>query len=424
VKKISLLILLFAQIAGAQVEYSSGRNSMPGTTTFLADYAGYKSELPGKTRIDVFVQVPYSNISFIKRDDGFHGGFSVTLTFMDEGKNNIIFERNWRERVSTEEFSQTLSRTNFFITYKSYDLAPGKYILKCIVEDTDSRRVATREFPLNVREISPSAGLSDLIIISEIVKDAAGERIIPNVSATVTNKNNSLSFYFDIYSDKQQEIVLEYVLNDLKKDVSLKQEDPRTIKPGVNTITHTINNINFSVGDFILKVILKDLDRKEITSAEKHISSKIAGIPSSIVDLDKAISQMLYIASPEELDYIKDAKEYEERMSRFVSFWEKKKPNQKDDDNPILYEYYRRVEYANKNFKGLGDGWRSDMGMIFITFGPPSSVERHPLDMNSKPYEIWDYNEHNRSFVFLDQTGFGDYRLMDPDFSRWPGYRQ
>jgi len=61
--------------------------------------------------------------------------------------------------------------------------------------------------------------------------------------------------------------------------------------------------------------------------------------------------------------------------------------------------------------------------MVFITFGPPSSVERHPLDMDSKPYEIWQYYELNRSFVFLDQTGFGDYHLVNPDYSSWPGYR-
>ncbi|PKL82154.1 MAG: hypothetical protein CVV24_11610 [Ignavibacteriae bacterium HGW-Ignavibacteriae-3] len=422
-KKIILLILIFAHTLAAQVEYSSSKNNPPGSTNFLVDYAGYKSDVPGKTRIDVFVQVPYSNISFIKKDNEFQGGFSVTLTFMDEGKNNVIFERNWKERVNTKEFSQTLSRSNFFVTFKSYDIAPGKYVVKSMIEDSDSRRIAVKEFPITAREISPAQGLSDIMIISEILQDPAGEKIIPNVSASVTNKDNSLSFFFDLYSEKKQSVVVEYVLNDLKKEVSLKQEDPRTISQGTNTITHTINNVNFSVGDFILTVVLKDLDRKTVASAEKRISSKIAGIPSTIVDMDKAVNQMMYIASPDELDYIKSAKDYEEKMNRFMAFWDKRKPNQKSDDNPILYEYYRRIDYANKNFKGLGEGWRSDMGMIFVTFGPPNAVERHPLDMNSKPYEIWDYNDLNRSFVFLDQTGFGDYRLVDPDFSRWPGFR-
>ncbi|MBA4406382.1 hypothetical protein C0389_03820 [bacterium] len=423
-KKLLLLSFVFVSVLSAQVEYSSEKNAIVSSGNFFVDYAGYKSDIENKTRIDVFVQVPNSNISFIKKDDRFLGGFNVTLTFWDEAKSNIIFERNWKEKVSSDDFNQTLSTSNYFITYKSYDLAPGKYIVKCIVEDSDSRRISAREFPITVREISNSAGLSDLMLISEIVKKSDGEKIIPNISSSVKSKQTTLSFYFDIYSDKKQDVVLEYTLTDLKKNVSLTQEDPQTLQQGTNSFNHTISNTNFSVGNFSLSVKLKDVNREEITSTSKKFISKIEGIPSSINDLDKAIAQMLYIASPAELNYIKDAKELDERFERFLAFWERKKPNLKDEDNPIMNEYYRRVDYANKNFRGFGEGWHSDMGMIFITFGPPSAVERHPLDSNSKPYEIWEYYEQNRSFVFLDQTGFGDYRLVDPDFSRWPGYRQ
>lgn len=419
-----MLSFLFAAILSAQVEYSSGKNSFVHSSGFFVDYAGYKSEIANKTRVDVFVQVPYPSISFTKKDDHFQGGFNVTLTFWDEKKNNIVFESNWKEKLSTDDFSQTLSKSNFFITYKSYDLAPGKYLLRCIVEDSDSRRVSSKEFPLDVREIPSTLGLSDLMVISEIVKNSDGQKIIPNISGTLTSKQTSLSFYFDIYSGTKEDIVLEYTLNDLKKKVSLKQEDPRTILPGTNSIQHTISNAKFSAGDFSISISLKDLNRKEIVFISKNLVSKIEGIPSSIGDLDKAISQLLYIASPAELNYIKEPKDIQDRMDRFMAFWNKKKPNAKDEENPILNEYYRRVEYANKNFKAYGEGWRSDMGMIFITFGPPSYVERHPLDMNSKPYEIWEYSELNRSFIFIDQTGFGEYRLIDPDFSRWPGYRQ
>ncbi len=423
-KKIVLLSFLFGSLLSAQVEYASGKNSFVNSNSFFIDYAGYKSEKANKTRVDVFVQVPYSNISFIKKDDHFQGGFNVTLTFWNGEKNSIIFERNWKEKVATNEFSQTLSKTNFFITYKSYDLQPGKYILKCIIEDSDSRRISSKEFPLNVREIPETLGMSDLMLISEIVKNSEGDKIVPNISGGVTTKHTALSFYFDIYSGKKEDVVLEYSLTDLKSNVSLKQEDPRTIQPGANSIRHTISNAKFSSGVYSLTIALKDSNRKEITSTSKNIISKIEGIPSSINDLDKAIAQMLYIASPGELDFIKEAKELDDKMERFLAFWAKKKPNPKDEENPILNEYYRRVEYANKNFKSFSEGWRSDMGMIFITFGPPSSVERHPLDMNSKPYEIWEYNELSRSFIFIDQTGFGDYRLVDADYSRWPGYRQ
>ncbi len=415
-------MMLIAPILLAQVEYSTSMNS-GNAISFSVDAGGFKSSIPNKTRMDFFVQVPYSSIQFVKKDDGFYANYNITLSFTDESKMNIIFERNWKERVKTTDFKQTLSSENFNLSYKTYDLNPGKYFVKCIVEDSDSRSASSKEIPLIVKQISDSLGVSDLMLVAEYVKDSTGEKIIPNVTASVTNRSTSVSLYFEIYSDKTRDINIEYSLDDLKKSTSFKQMEHLTVNPGTNLIKHTINNVSFSVGGYLLNAVIKDDDWKIITSVEKKIFSKIHGVPLVITNLDKAVEQIVYIASPEELDFIKEAKSYAEKLERFLSFWEKKKPSSKIDDNPILYEYFRRVDYANKHFKGLGEGWRSDMGMIFITFGPPSSVERHPLDSNTKPYEIWDYYELNRSFFFSDQTGFGNYRLVNPDYSRWPGFR-
>ena len=54
------------------------------------------------------------------------------------------------------------------------------------------------------------------------------------------------------------------------------------------------------------------------------------------------------------------------------------------------------------------------MGMVYIIFGEPSEIERHPLEMDTKPYEVWNYFELNREFIFVDYSGFGDYRLITP----------
>ena len=64
------------------------------------------------------------------------------------------------------------------------------------------------------------------------------------------------------------------------------------------------------------------------------------------------------------------------------------------------------------------------MGMVYITLGPPSAVERHPFDMGAKPYEIWEYYHINRSFLFVDNSGFGDYRLSESPYGDWFKYRQ
>jgi GWxTD domain-containing protein len=423
VKKIVLILIALTSVMLAQPE---NRNAtlQENNLLFHIDASAHKSAEPTKTKMDFLAEVPYSSIQFVKKDDGFYGAFEITLSFMDEKKNNVLFEKSWRENIKSADFNQTVSSNNVFFSYRFFDLVPGKYFLKCFVEDLDSKQTAIKDLTLNVKKFSDSLDVSEIVFISEIIKDPAGDRIVPNPSGAVSDKSKSLQFHFEVYSDKEQQVYLEYSLTDFKKEVSFKQEDPQLVKAGANTIIHTINNLSFSVGEYLLKITLKNKDWKEVSSVEKKFQSKIYGIPSSIDDLDKAIDQMKYIALSEELDFIKDEKKYDEKLKKFIAFWDKKKPNPKVEENPIMYEYYRRVEYANKTFKGLSSGWRSDMGMVYITLGPPSNVERHPFESDSKPYEIWQYYELNYTFVFIDQTGFGDYRLYDPDYSRWPGYRQ
>jgi len=422
-KKILAFLLLITFICNAQVEYSGAVNPGGGSLMFYYDAAQVKSPITDKTRFEVYVQVPYSSLSFTKKDASFNASYNVILSLMDEKKENILTEKMWKERITAADFNQTLSNKNFNLGYKYWDLAPGSYILKTTVEDGDSRRTATREMPIKIRAINNNLDISDAFLVSEIIKDSTGEKIILNVSKIVTNKDRSLKFYYIIYSDKAQDVYVEYLLNDLQKGTTFKQLDPRKLIAGKNSISFEMNNTDFSIGNYTLKIVLKDLDWKEIKTIEKNFIAKIHGVPNSISDLDKAVHQLTYIASPAEKDFIEDAKSYDEKMSRFLAFWDKKKPNQKVEENPIMYEYYRRIEYANKNFKGFGEGWKSDMGMIYVTFGPPSNVERHPLDPDSKPYEIWQYYEINRSFIFVDETGFGNYRLYNADYSRWPGYR-
>jgi GWxTD domain-containing protein len=195
------------------------------------------------------------------------------------------------------------------------------------------------------------------------------------------------------------------------------------IAEGTNLINHVIEDPNISLGDYSLYVKLIDEDDKELTSVRKKISSKLPGFPAIVKDLETAVSQMQYIASNEELNYIEDAESYNEMLSRFKDYWKAKDPSPNTPENEVLVEYYRRVAYASKNFESYYDGWKTDMGMIYITLGPPNQVDRHPFDYNSKPYEVWDYYQLNRRFVFVDQTGFGDYRLLDRDYGDWNRYR-
>lgn len=57
----------------------------------------------------------------------------------------------------------------------------------------------------------------------------------------------------------------------------------------------------------------------------------------------------------------------------------------------LIRNYYRRVEEANALFTTYKQGWKNDMGMMYIVFGPPDEVVR------SQESEVWYYLETRES---------------------------
>jgi len=149
----------------------------------------------------------------------------------------------------------------------------------------------------------------------------------------------------------------------------------------------------------------------------------LAGLPATVANIDEAIAQLVYIANPSEIEYMENSETEKDKITRFMAFWKTKDPSPGNDENEVFEEYYGRVNYANEQFTHYREGWQSDRGMVFIILGPPNNIERHPFEYDSKPYETWQYYELNKSFTFLDQTGFGDYRLINREYGDIFRYR-
>ena len=131
-------------------------------------------------------------------------------------------------------------------------------------------------------------------------------------------------------------------------------------------------------------------------------------------DIANAIKQLRSVATQTELDFINAGLSLEEKEARFLDFWKNLDPSPGTERNEAYDQYYSRVNFANQNFKSYTEGWRTDKGMVYIIYGPPFNIERtdqYPSD--TRQYERWTYQD-NRRFIFVDNSGFGDYRLYSP----------
>ncbi|MBT8377850.1 MAG: GWxTD domain-containing protein [Ignavibacteria bacterium] len=405
-------LILFQSSIFSQVEYYT--LSIGTKVKYYQDFLSFLAE-DGKTKLDVFIKVPYPSVQFIKTGQGFEAGYSVTVSIYNEDEDRLITEKIWNEKIVSISFEQTVQESNFNLSHRSFELNPGAYRINTLLTDKDSRAEFSSENILKIKDFSQRPVLSDLMLVEKRTVVEGSNKIIPNVSRDIITEDEGIPLFFELYQDSSSEYKMEYTVSDLEGNEVFNSSEKRKFNKGSNQILYTIDSISLNIGKFIIKAEVKNSDDEVLSSAAKSFMSRWEGVPSTITDLDKAVDQLIYIANPDEISYMEDAKDRNEKTKRFVEFWKKRDKNPSDEYNAIFNEYFSRVAFADENFTSYSlEGWRSDRGMVLIILGIPDNIDRHPFEYYSKPYEVWQYYDLNRSFIFIDNSGFGDYRLS-PD---------
>jgi GWxTD domain-containing protein len=416
---IILISMLCCFSLNAQIEETQENEVVP-ISHFNYEFLNFASKDSGKTRVDEYVQVPYNRIQFVKSGNNFIGSYTISVSVYDSTKNNLVLEKIWNEKITTQDFDQTSSEKNFNLSLRSFDLSPGKYFFQTAVEDQDSRKTVRSGKMFEVRNLSNAYSISDIMIISKRTNEGGKSNILPNITNNVTLQQGTFPIFYEIYSDSSTNVNLKYSLAYDKGENIFQTVVPRKLEEGANQIIYSFVDSTLNIGTYRLSIDVESLKplpgRKDSTllSVNKLFNAELPGVPSIAKDIDEAVDEMVYIATNKEMDYINDAKTKKEKLKRFDKFWKKKDPNPSTEENMVYNQYYGRVAFANEHFSTYIKGWKTDRGMVYITLGPPNTVDRHPFDVDSKPYEVWDYYDLNIQLIFVDETGFGDFRLITP----------
>ena len=86
--------------------------------------------------------------------------------------------------------------------------------------------------------------------------------------------------------------------------------------------------------------------------------------------IDRLVEGLRYLATEEE--YIKMTTSFNKK-ELFDEFWLNNTKSEAKARRSIK-EYFKRVRDANLLFTNYKEGWKTDMGMIYIIYGPPSKV--------------------------------------------------
>jgi len=421
-----LIKIIFMLFLSAGVIYSQTNNSKLYTSSrakYFLDYLNFMDD-DGQSRVDLFIQVPFKEIQFIKSSKGFQGGYSVTVSIYQDDKETLVFEKVWTEKITSSSYKNSVSRENYNLSFRSINLVPGEYFIKTVVTDRESHQEFLSEITFKVQDYSLKPAISDILMSANKKNENDKSKIIPNISRNVSGSKDGLNFFFEVYIDSSIVSNMEFHLTDKNGNVIYSKSKKQTFDETKTQVYYSINDTTLNFGTYLLTVFLKDNDGNQIAIATKPFFSRWVGLPASVKDIDEAIAQTLYIASPSEIEYMEEGETEKEKIMRFLQFWKSKDPSPGNEENQVFEEYFSRVSFANDSFSSYTKGWRSDRGMVFIILGAPDNIERRPFEYDSKPYEVWQYYNLNKNFVFVDRTGFGDYRLNNPMYGDFYRYRK
>jgi GWxTD domain-containing protein len=155
----------------------------------------------------------------------------------------------------------------------------------------------------------------------------------------------------------------------------------------------------------------------DITAGSRHATVVVNVMmlwpdqPESLRDVEYALESLRFITTGQTLDSLRSGS-FESRRNKLEAFWKERDATPATADNPMMTEYYRRVDYAREHFSTLKqrDGTRTDRGKIHILNGPPSRTDRM-LDPVNGFTETWTYDRTRKRFVFLDKNRDGNYTL-------------
>jgi GWxTD domain-containing protein len=409
--EVIFIVLITAINIFAKEEKPAKYNESSDTPFFYYEASAFPLETRDSVRIEITIKVPFDAIQFIKKDTSFVAQYEISITLLDESDAKVA-SRIWTQELSTQSYDETNSQDLFDVNKVTYNVRPSNLMLVIGVLDLDTKKSTYRKKTIDTSKFyTEKITLSNINIVEKEFQNENGTLDqVASVEGTVSDSKPHFNVVFDVLSEGGKGTI-KYSVANMDKKVLFTETINDTFCNGITKKKLAIDRSQLGFAKYQLRIKVK-IGRNE-ANEQRIFQLRWIGMSKLIDDLDLAVDQMRYIANPGVIKDIKNSKD-PQKKEKFIKFWKEKDPSPNTDTNELMNEYYKRVQYSNEHFSGFLEGWKTDMGMIFILFGPPNDIERHPFEIQSKPYEIWYYYEINRTFVFIDESGFGDYRLITP----------
>ena len=404
-----------------------------------ATFKGDKSDY-----IEVYLYAVGSTLEQKNIGPQIQSSIEVTILFKQDG-NIVQFDKFLLNGPLSAEPSD-------FMDLKRYGLSPGKYQMEVTVIDQNKleNQGTFKSDVFKIDYTESKVALSDIQLLTSCKGATEPSAFVKNgyfmepTPFNFYNKNlETLFFYNEIYNTnllEEKTFVVSYSITlDSKlannKEVVIGHKTKKTAENAI--LMMPIDIAPLASGNYILSVHVKDGDQVLAQKAipfqrlnpyvqPKFEESESFDITTTFVeDLSKddliyslrAIMPLISSTDAKILNGILANEDPVKLKSRLFTFWANKDPNKPKE----AYDKYMVVARAvdNQFNSGLGHGFESDRGFIFLKYGRPTNMISVSDEPESAPYEIWFYDQFpftgqsDVKFLFYNPSyAAGQYQLL------------
>lgn len=335
-------------------------------------------------------------------------------------KVNSDFNTSFRKSLTVESTPGTASGESFTVQ-EELIVIPGQFDISVTVSDKSSGKQSSRSASVFIPDPeNPLVNLSAIQLLSKD-DDEPEKTFFPITTYDVPSRMDSIRFVFQVTNQRSKEPLsiksrlirfqadtsIARLMNHREYSVSSLQykgidyEDYKTIASGTRLLSQDGSvYIEFSYpapkrGNYRFEVETLNSDGKLINKA-RDFAIKSPNYPE-IKHIREFAYPLYYLMDSREFERLVAIEDEKQLKSEIDRFWLSHIDDPKTARS-VIELYYNRVEEANKLFSNYKEGWKTDLGMMYILFGPPW-YEYSNLNELSWGY-AYNSNDTSKNFYF------------------------
>lgn len=357
----------------------------------------------------ITLSMPNRDFTFASESDGYRARYQVSLQL--RRGSDIARQIDARETVRVASYRES-TRDDESVVFQQYlGLAPGQYVLAISVRDEGSARNGRHEILIDVPRITP-IGLSTPVAVYEATPRTSSDSVphlVANPRATaIFGRDSTMQIYLEGYGLPDDTPV---ALAALSHEQVVVWRD--TVRLDVRTPAMQASVISVPVAEL-------GVGRLTLAATPLHAADTVRaplfitfGEEWAISSFDEMLTLLRFYASEARLSQLRQVTG-SERAAAWGAFFHETDPDPRTPTHEGLRTYFARLTVAAERFADEGAaGWQSDRGEVYVTLGEPDQIlEQGDQGFNQRGRaQLWTYHQHRLQLVFIDQSGFGRWRL-------------